>query len=299
MAISSPSSASFYYEHQHHPLSQDINDDEQLVSLFTKEQLQTLLTCTFDDPSARKQAVEWILKVKSHFGFTHLTAIVAINYVDRFVSSFCFQEPCPWMMQLLAVTCLSLAAKLEQTQVPSLLDLQVDDTNYLFHPKNIQKMELLVMTTLNWNMNPITPISFLVHIITRLGLNTHLHRDFVDKCEDLILFLVSDSRFVGYKPSVVATAAMLHVLDQQVDFFNHVDYQKQLLEAFKTTKEKVKECNKMIVEVSHSSSFNLKKRKFEENEIISSSAPSSSSYRSSSEHHHGQPLVKKPAITIP
>ena len=30
-----------------------------------------------------------------------------------------------WMMQLLAVACLSLAAKMEETEVPLILDLQV------------------------------------------------------------------------------------------------------------------------------------------------------------------------------
>ncbi|KAI3774712.1 hypothetical protein L1987_49272 [Smallanthus sonchifolius] len=267
MAISSPSSASFldtlfYCEEQDHPWRHDHNndddehshlhlptlnnqdffwEDEELVSFFTKEQLQTLhYTLTFDHthPSlllARKQAVDWILKVKSHFGFTHLTAILAINYMDRFLSSHHFQECKPWMIQLLAVTSLSLAAKVEETQVPSLLDLQVEDTKYMFEPKNIQKMELLVMSRLEWKMNPVTPISFLDHIARRLGLKTQFQWDFVKKCEDLILFLVSDSRFVGYQPSVLATAAMLHVLDQ-VDHFSCVDYQNQLLEVLKTTK---------------------------------------------------------------
>ncbi|GKE61999.1 cyclin-D3-1-like protein [Tanacetum coccineum] len=220
-------------------------EDEELVSLFTKEQQQEALkthpsTFTFDktDPSlllARKEAVEWILKVKSHFGFTHLTAILSINYIDRFLASFHFQKDKPWMMQLLAVTCLSLAAKVEQTHVPPLIDLQVEDTKYLFEAKNIQKMELLVMSTLKWKMNPVTPISFLDHIVRRLGLKTNLHWDFFKKCEDLILSLVSDSRFVGFQPSVLATATMLHVIDQ-VDLFNSVDYQNQLMDVLKPTK---------------------------------------------------------------
>ncbi|KAL8234707.1 hypothetical protein R6Q59_020807 [Mikania micrantha] len=249
-----------HHHHQHHHAFEESShlllptlnhqdffwEDEELVSFFTKEQLQTLhSTLTFNHTS-RKQAVDWILNVKSHFRFTHLTAILAIYYLDRFLASVPFQKDKPWMIQLLAVTSLSLAAKLKETRVPSLLDLQVEDTNYLFEPKIIQKMELLVMSTLEWKMNLVTPISFLDHIVRRLGLNTHLHWDFIKKCEDLILLLVSDSRFVGYQPSVLATATILHVIDQ-VDFFNSVEYKNQLLEVLKTTKEKVKEfCNEMI-----------------------------------------------------
>ncbi|KAI3777384.1 hypothetical protein L1987_47184 [Smallanthus sonchifolius] len=56
-----------------------------------------------------------------------------------------------------------------------------------------------------------------------LGLKTQFLWGFIKKCEDLFLFLVSDSRFVGYQPWVLATAAMLHVLDQ-VDHFNCANY---------------------------------------------------------------------------
>nr|XP_043624165.1 cyclin-D3-1-like [Erigeron canadensis] len=297
--------------HLHNPSLNNNQDffweDEELVSLFTKEQEQQLQTHPYTlsfvktDPVlllARKEAVNWILKVKSHFGFTHLTAILCINYVDRFLSSLHFQKDKPWMIHLLAVTCLSLAAKVEETQVPTLLELQVD-TKYLFEPKNIQKMELLVMSTLEWKMNPVTPISFLDHIVRRLQLNTHLQWDFVNKCENLILSLVSDSRFVGYQPSVLATATILHVIDQ-VDFINSVDYQTQLLDVLQTTKEKVKECNEKIMEASHSSSIIPKKRKFEEDDtsvgvmdahFLSSQLTSPSS--SPPHCHRYQPTIKK------
>ena len=41
-----------------------------------------------------------------------------------FVHECTQQQEDGWAMQLLAVTCLSLAAKMEETLVPSLLDLQ-------------------------------------------------------------------------------------------------------------------------------------------------------------------------------
>ncbi|KAJ6415855.1 hypothetical protein OIU84_004612 [Salix udensis] len=73
---------------------------------------------------ARCEAVEWILKVNAHYSFTALTAVLAVNYLDRFLSSVHLQKEKPWMTQLAAVFCLSLAAKVEETQVPLLLDFQ-------------------------------------------------------------------------------------------------------------------------------------------------------------------------------
>ncbi|KAM3202462.1 hypothetical protein P3L10_030086 [Capsicum annuum] len=42
------------------------------------------------------------------------------------------------MSQLAAVACLSIAAKIEETQVPILLDLQVADTRFVFEAKTTE-----------------------------------------------------------------------------------------------------------------------------------------------------------------
>lgn len=242
-------------------LEQDLFwEDEELLSLFSKEQEIHLLNLDDNNGTAdsaisvaRMEAVEWMLKVNAHYGFTALTAILAINYLDRFLSSLHFQRDKPWMIQLAAVTCLSLAAKVEETQVPLLLDLQVEDTKYVFEAKTIQRMELLVLSTLQWRMNPVTPLSFLDHIIRRLGLKTHLHWEFLRRCERLLLSVVADSRFVGYLPSVLAAATMLHVI-HQVDPCNSTEYQNQLLGVLNLNREKVKDCYELIGELASNTS---------------------------------------------
>lgn len=132
---------------------------------------------------AREEAAEWVVLAASRHGFSALTALFAMNYFDR-----CFL-PCPggdrgplhlqadkpWMGRLAAVACLSLAAKVEETRVPLLLDLQVppppspvEEGGYLFEPKTVRRMELLVLSSLGWRMNPVTPLSFIHHLLPRL-----------------------------------------------------------------------------------------------------------------------------------
>jgi len=132
-------------------LEQDLFwEDEELSSLFSKEKLQheqvygcnnlnsdsndnnnhVHLNPSFSQP--RREAVEWMLKVNAHYGFSALTATLAVTYLDRFLLSFHFQREKPWMIQLVAVTCISLAAKVEETQVPLLLDLQVGSSSQSF-----------------------------------------------------------------------------------------------------------------------------------------------------------------------
>lgn len=116
------------------------------------------------------------------------------------------------MMQLLSVACLSLAAKMEETQVPLSLDLQVQihskfysliyyfgenqlgihicinnngvfclviliqvaESRFLFEGRTIQRMELLVMSTLKWRMQAITAFSFIDHFIRKNNdVNSH------------------------------------------------------------------------------------------------------------------------------
>ncbi|KAK4258786.1 hypothetical protein QN277_005196 [Acacia crassicarpa] len=251
-------------------------EDEELNSLFSKEEEACCFDMCVGLALARREAIEWMLKVKAHYGFSALTAILAINYLDRFLSSFHFQREKPWMIQLVAVTCLSLAAKVEETHVPLLLDLQVEDTKFMFEAKTIQRMELLVLSALKWKMHPVTPISFLDHIIRRLGLKTHLHWEFLRRCEHLLLSVLPDSRFVGYLPSVLATAIMLHVVDQIEQQSEAVEYKNQLLGVLKSNKEKVDECYSAIQELwnyyYYGQDKSTKKRRYDE--IINPGSPS-------------------------
>nr|AAS48460.1 cyclin D3-2 [Euphorbia esula] len=227
--------------------------DDELLNLISKEKESHFSFGNFSSDGslmvARKEAIDWILRVKGFYGFNALSCVLAVNYFDRFISSLVFTRDKPWMGQLAAVACLSLAAKMEETQVPLLLDLQVEESKYVFEAKTIKRMELLVLSTLQWRMNPVTPICYFDHIIRRLGLKNHLHWEFLRRCELLLLSVISDSRFMSYAPSILATLIMIHVI-KEVDPFSQMEYQNQLLDVIKINKEEVNQCYKLILELS-------------------------------------------------
>ncbi|CAK9135360.1 unnamed protein product [Ilex paraguariensis] len=250
------------------PLLQEYDllwEEEELSSLFSKEQQNPLYNSFETDPSlaeARREAVEWMLEVVSHYSFTALTAVLAVNYLDRFLFSIKLQREKPWMTQLAAVACLSLAAKVEETQVPLLLDLQVEETKYIFEAKTIQRMEILVLSSLQWKMNPVTPLAFLDYITRRLGLKNHLCWEFLKRCECLLLSVISDCRVMCYLPSVMATATMLHVING-VEPCIGLEFQDQLLGILGIEKVKVDDCFKLIQEWASRVRYCLSnKRKF-------------------------------------
>lgn len=107
--------------------SQDLvceETEEELSSLLVKEEMNLFENNPFLVES-RRDAVEWMLRVVRHYSFSSLTAVLAVNYLDRFMFKFEFQKEKLWMIQLVSVSCLSLAAKMEEVHVPLLMDLQV------------------------------------------------------------------------------------------------------------------------------------------------------------------------------
>ncbi|KAL3840440.1 hypothetical protein ACJIZ3_025031 [Penstemon smallii] len=247
-------------------LDENDDDDEDYLSfLLQKEQENELYLDFVKNPSlaqARGEAVEWMHKVIGYYSFSALTAVLAVNYLDRFLFQFQSHDEKPWMIQLSAVACLSLAAKVEEIEVPLLVDLQVEDCKYVFESKTIQRMEVLVLSTLEWKMNPVTPLSFLDFIARRLALKSHLCEEFLRRCNWVILSLISDCRFMSYLPSALATATMLYVISS-VEPCIGVEYQDQLMGILGINKDKVEGCCRLIQEMATSVDFQSRnKRKF-------------------------------------
>lgn len=67
----------------------------------------------------------------------------------------------------------------------------MEETRYVFEAKTIQRMEVLVLSTLLWKMHPVTPLSFLDYITRRFGLKNHLCWEFFKRCERVLLSLLS------------------------------------------------------------------------------------------------------------
>ncbi|OWM65657.1 cyclin-D3-3-like [Punica granatum] len=225
---------------------------------------------------ARREAVGWVLSVNARYGFSAFTAALAVNYFDRFLLSVRLQNNKPWATQLTAVACLSLAAKIQETRVPLLLDLQVEESRYVFEAKTIQRMELLVLSSLEWRMNPVTPFAFFHPISRRLCLKPILQREFLLRCESLLLSLIADARLGIYLPSVIASATMLYVVKEADPDFSVSEYHDQLMNVVeKTIEGKVIECYELIREISSGRGSSLNSKHFNGHKRRILSVPSS------------------------
>ncbi|KAK7301125.1 hypothetical protein RJT34_11986 [Clitoria ternatea] len=202
------------------------------------------------DFGARKEAIDWIQKVREYFGFGPLCEYLSINYLDRFLSSYELPKQRAWAMQLLAVACLSLAAKIEEAEVPLSLDLQVGESKYVFEAITIQRMELLVLSTLKWRMQAITPFSFIDHFLCSINDEQSPIGASMSQCIQLILSTVRGIDFLEFRPSEIAAAVAISAVGeaQTVHSEKAMSVLIQLVD-----KERVLKCVTMIQELSPNS----------------------------------------------
>ncbi|GFP96533.1 cyclin-d3-2 [Phtheirospermum japonicum] len=108
-------------------------------------------------------------------------------------------------------------------------------------------MELLVLTSLKWKMNPVTPMSYFDHFARRFGIIKNLHWDFLRRCESVILSIINDCRLVHHHPFVIACAMMIYVI-REIETGDAIEYQNRIINVLETSKEKIDDCHKIIVE---------------------------------------------------
>ncbi|KAH7852961.1 hypothetical protein Vadar_031499 [Vaccinium darrowii] len=177
-----------------------------------EDYLERLRNGALELGSVRKEAIDWIWKACFLYGFGPLSVCLSVNYLDRFLALYEVPRDQTWAVQLLAVTCLSLATKMEEPAVPLNVDLQVGEPKFMFEGKTIQRMELLLLKTLDWKMKACTPFSFIDYFVRKI--NDHRHQpsgSLISRSVQLILSTIKGTDFLEFKHSEVAAAVALHV----------------------------------------------------------------------------------------
>ncbi|XP_073030597.1 putative cyclin-D6-1 [Primulina eburnea] len=114
--------------------------------------IQTLLLDSADShmiSTRRREAISSILRLprKDDDPFV---PYLAINYMDRFVSSQRIQIGKLWMLKLAAVSCALLAFKMLRPDCVVPVPHLQEDGDYIFDPFTIKRMELIIIEALQW-----------------------------------------------------------------------------------------------------------------------------------------------------
>ncbi|XP_061978101.1 putative cyclin-D6-1 isoform X2 [Populus nigra] len=134
---------------------------------------------------------------------------LAVNYMDRFISKQEIPQGKPWILRLLVISCLSLAAKMRNAHF-SVSDFQGEEAGFIFDTQTINRMELLILDALNWRMRSITPFSFVHFFISVLELkDPSSSQPLKDRATEIIFKAQNEIKFLEFKPSIVAASALL------------------------------------------------------------------------------------------
>uniref|UniRef100_A0ACD5XD75 Uncharacterized protein n=1 Tax=Avena sativa TaxID=4498 RepID=A0ACD5XD75_AVESA len=207
----SPDDADFGLAADDHLLFLDRDDDEYVALMLSKEEGAGAAAVGGSDEmdewtrAARAVCVDWIVKTNGRFLFSGKTAYVAVTYLDRFLAQRRVDRGQEWALQLLAVACLSLAAKVEEHRVPRLPEFRPDGCD--FDSASILRMELLVLGTLKWQMIAATPFPYLGCFAARFRHDER--KPIVLRAVKCIFASLKAMSSVEYQPSTIALASIL------------------------------------------------------------------------------------------
>ncbi|KAK1392000.1 Cyclin N-terminal domain-containing protein [Heracleum sosnowskyi] len=233
-----------------------LQSDEVVSFLFDKEKeflpasdyLERLTNEDLDLCDVRTEAVDWIYKAHAHFSFGAPTACLAINYLDRFLSVYEFPGDKYWSVQLAAVACLSIAAKVEDIFVPPIVNMQVANPSMIFEAITIKRTELLVLNSLKWRMHACTPFSFIDFFIRKIKSEemipsgSLMYGSLIYKSIQFIVNTMKGTDFLEFRPSEVSAAVAICVTGETQE----PDIDKAMSGVMHFEKVRLSKCFEMI-----------------------------------------------------
>ncbi|KAG5381607.1 hypothetical protein IGI04_033077 [Brassica rapa subsp. trilocularis] len=171
--------------------------------------------------SNRSHAVSSIIQYSRKLDDPSLTYL-AVNYLDRFLSSEdMMPQSKPWILKLISLSCM------------------------------IERMENVILGALKWRMRSVTPFSFLSFFLSLLFEleedHSVLKHSLKAQATDLTFSLQHDIKFLEFKPSVVAAAALLfassEICPQQFPCFSN-----RICQCTYVNKDELMECYKAMQE---------------------------------------------------
>ncbi|GLJ41836.1 hypothetical protein SUGI_0866090 [Cryptomeria japonica] len=227
-------------------------EEEEMISLLVQKEKEHLPREDYVerylnldlDITARREAINWMHKVKVHNSLSPLTTYLSINYLDRFLSSYESQQGIGCPLQLLLVACLSLATKMED-KVSPIIDLQVGGANFDFEAKAIYEMEVKILTTLKWRLCSITPFNFIHYLLFTVKGTSAVPQDLISRT---IAFIINTTRVIDFsihQPSSIAAAAVICACEEDLKT-EPADCKEAILSSKAFNKEKTISCYNLM-----------------------------------------------------
>ena len=179
-------------------------------------------------PRMRSVLLDWLIEVSEVYRLHRETFYLAVDFVDRYLSKQ--TNIAKTRLQLVGVTSLFVAAKIEEIYPPKLAEFAYV-TDGACTGEEILAQEVNLLTTLNWKLSPVTPISWVTTYLQIAHKNAKANRRLkhdesfefpqfagIHLCRvaELLDLCCLDMDFLKFQSSVLAAAALYHTWGKDV-----------------------------------------------------------------------------------
>ncbi|KAL3647162.1 hypothetical protein CASFOL_008130 [Castilleja foliolosa] len=180
--------------------------------------------------------------------FDPFLSYLAINYMDRFLSTHSMPVGKPWIFKLVAISCISLALKMRKTE--SSVSHLMKDEGFMFDLTTIGKMEMLILGALKWRMRSANPFCFVNYFIPFFKLiDKPLIGALKNRATEIILKAQHDIKLLEFKPSIISASALLYAT-KDLSPIQFASFRNAVCSCSYVDKEEFVQCYEMMQDVA-------------------------------------------------
>ncbi|XP_044028754.1 G1/S-specific cyclin-E2 [Siniperca chuatsi] len=170
-------------------------------------------------PRMRSILLDWLIEVSESYTLHRQTFYLAQDYFDRFMLTQNNIEKS--MLQLIGITCLFIAAKMEEACPPKLSQMAYV-TAGTYYEDEILQMELIILKALSWNLCPETAVSWLKLYFQMASMNTNsdllepqFPQDTYIQMTRLLDLCILNINSLDFQYRVLAASVLCHFIQQE------------------------------------------------------------------------------------